>query len=739
MILYLKDWQDYPSAIVDITTKNTSFLELAALYRDMGVKNHAFPLALVDPDLQGIDPHTPELDEETMARIAVECKINPWYYFREVARIPGRGSPVPTKFRANRGNIALYWLFFNHITAILIQIRQTGKSVSVDTLNVYLMNICVSHTTIALLTKDDALRSFNLERLKGIQMELPPYLNQKTAADIGNTEMMTIKRLKNEFRAMVPQKSPKMALNVGRGITVPVMEFDEAAFTANIGISMPAALGAGTAVRDIARQNGDPYGTIITTTAGKKDDPDGRFIYNLVQTAAVWSEKFLDCIDQEDLEKIIRQNSSRAMEQAGFDKSKSNRGSLRVNCTFNHRQLGYTDEWLRQAIEDAVGTGEDIERDFFNKWTSGSQSSPLTTDLTDAIRNSQTEPLFTEIAEPFGYVTRWYVAEKDIPRLAATSKWIMGVDSSDAAGGDDIGMNIRDIETGAVIATGNYNETNLITFSQWLLSWLIKFDNITLIVERRSSGVMILDYLLLMLVANNINPFKRLYNTVVQNYEEDRTSFDEVTRTAHVSLNELIVKYKKSFGFATSATGATSRTELYSQTLLNSAKYTANEVRDMLLINQILGLVIRNGRVDHGEGEHDDLVIAWLLTYWLMSRGKRLDYYGIDSRKILASNLVRNKDLVNSSDYDLQEQAFVKNAIDSLVEQIKKEKDIYVIQKLENQLKAVYRRYKAPEGDTMAIDDLIRELREFRRDNRPALQPSGYSNSPYSRYNTRYR
>ena len=128
MILHLSDWQSYPTAKIHLTTKNKSFVRQASVYRAMGIKNHAFLLALVNPELEFVDPHDPAITIENMLLVGAECKVNPWYFFREVARAPAIGDPEPKMVEANRGNIALWWLFFCHVMVILIQIRQTGKS-----------------------------------------------------------------------------------------------------------------------------------------------------------------------------------------------------------------------------------------------------------------------------------------------------------------------------------------------------------------------------------------------------------------------------------------------------------------------------------------------------------------------------------------------------------------------------------------------------------------------------------
>lgn len=701
MLLFQNDWTDaYPDAIVDVHTKNESFIRYASLLKTMGVKNHLWPLALINRELVGVDPFDPNLSMEQMMMVTLEARENPMYFFREIARDP-KGTPEdPIVFRANRGNMALFWLFFNHITTILIQIRQTGKSFSTDILMDYLLNIRCKKTEINLLTKDDTLRAANLERLKNIQMELPFYLKQKHKGDIGNTEELSVKALGNRYRGHVPNKSPKMALNVGRGLTSPIFQIDEAAFVFNIAISLPAALAAGTAERDRARRLNEPYGTIITTTAGKKDDPDGAYMFAMVQESAVWTEKFYDAVDAADLEKLIRNNSPK--------------GKLQVNCTFNHRQLGFTDDWLRRAIEESKAVGEDADRDFGNVWTSGSQSSPLSVNLLTLIRQSESPERYTEIVKPYGYVMRWFYEEDTFEALMRRDDHVISVDSSDAAGADDIALTIRSVKDGALVCSGTYNETNIITFAEFLCDLLERFEKTTLIIERRSTGSTILDYLLLMLPIRGIDPFKRIYNLCVQYADEDPDRYKEISKPMFARPADIYTKHKRTFGFATSASGATSRTELYSTSLQNLAKLTGGKVQDKKTIDQILSLVVKNGRVDHPPGGHDDHVISWLLSGWLLLNGKNLQHYGISSREVLIANkMVQDANNPNVL-YEQNKQHAIRSEIEQLAEQLKKERDPYVAQRLESKIRGVSSYLTEENRAILSVDDLLHSLREER-------------------------
>jgi L-rhamnose mutarotase len=245
MILFKKDWKNYPSAIADYNTKNKSWVRLAAVYKQMGIENYNFHLALHNPLLVGVDPFDKNLTNDMIIMITEEAFSNPWYVLRELIRIPPLAGPDPVMLSANRGNISLFWLFFNHITTMLIQPRQTGKSVSTDSLMVTLLGILTLNTDINLLTKDDDLRVKNVNRIKSLLNLLPYYLNLRTKKDTFNTEKITINRLGNTYHTNVAQPSPRAALNLGRGMTIAINQIDEIAFVKNISVTLPAMLAAG--------------------------------------------------------------------------------------------------------------------------------------------------------------------------------------------------------------------------------------------------------------------------------------------------------------------------------------------------------------------------------------------------------------------------------------------------------------------------------------------------------------
>lgn len=700
MILFLSDWQTHGSAVIHWETTNTSYLDLAAKYKSIGIENSFFFLALHNPELRHVNPHAENLPLRIKTMIAIECRQNPWYYFREVARAPAIAGTKSGPVTANRSTIALWWCFFNHITIILTQPRQTGKSFATDQLMTELMNFLCNNTQINLLTKDDTLRSANIARLKDIYDELPPYLKLKDKTDVNNTESVTVNRLNNKYIAHVPQSSPKNAYKLGRGLTSPIIQIDEAPFQPNIEIAMGSALGAMGAAVDKAKEEDEPYGTIITTTAGKKDEPSGRYVYSLIESSAIFDEKFFDAKNAAELRRLVCANSRN--------------GAFRVYACFSHIQLGKNDEWLKEKLNSSMQSPDDANRDFFNIWTSGSESSPIATQYLELMVKSIVDANFHEIFAIGKYIVRWYVEENKLAHFMRTRKVIMSVDTSDASGGDDISTVFIDVETGAVIGAGTYNETNLITYAQWLVYMLETYENITLIIERRSSAITILDYLLLFLVEKGIDPFKRIFNWVVNEPLEHKNLYEEIKQPLRRRSEDLYVRAKKFFGFATSGSGRQSRSELYSTTLQHAVKRCSDKMYDRMLVNQVTGLIIKNGRIDHRDGENDDMVIGFLLAHWFITSAKNLSHYGIDPTRVLIES--KPQQVIEPKHYHFHmEQQRIRARIQDIYEKLQIERDSNICKMYERELVFLDSKIILQDGEHYSVDAIIKQAESARK------------------------
>ena len=64
--------------MINKNTKNKSFISAWHYLQDQGVENNSFMLALIDPDLQGVDPFNPHLNAYYKQKVLRECLCNYW-------------------------------------------------------------------------------------------------------------------------------------------------------------------------------------------------------------------------------------------------------------------------------------------------------------------------------------------------------------------------------------------------------------------------------------------------------------------------------------------------------------------------------------------------------------------------------------------------------------------------------------------------------------------------------------
>lgn len=695
MILFQSDWQDYPNCIPDYTTKNTSFLEYVSLLQQMGIQNCLFPLSLMQPELAGVDPFSEELTLEQRQMITLEVTYNPWYYLREIARLPPQSGVDPVPIRANRAIIALFWVVLNNIDIFLQQPRQTGKSVGADCMDNYNIHFRVRNTNLFLLTKDTTLLKTNIERLKKMRKLLPPYLWMPTSKDRDTTDFFNYAARENNLWAKPSPNDEDAASKTGRGLTTACQHYDELPFIKFIHKIYPVAQSAADAARQEAIAKNNPYYSMITTTSGELNKPEGRFAYGLLTKGAPFTEQFYDCFDKEALLEVIKKNS------------KSEFAPM-VNATFNHRQLGMSDELMYSNISRGLADGnvdtDQIDRDYFLRWTTGGIDSILNEDVARSIKKSETEPEYVELTQS-GYIVKWYIPQHQIKSYMANHHTICGADTSELVGQDSTAFTIVSIDELKTIATICTNGGNIFTLSDWFANFMLEYTNVILVMERKSTGSSFLDLLLVRFIAAGINPFRRIYNVVVQESVTFRSIFDKVNVRGMVQ-DWLIETNKKHFGF--NQTGST-REKLYGLVLKQASSLARHHILDKQLSTELRDLKIKNGRVDHANGKHDDMVMSWLLACWFLIHGVNHAFYGIDTRKVLSKVSETGETLTQEKRIDNQLIAQYQEQLDSYKDRLS-QTDLYpLVVKYEKEIALLTDRIKELGGEVKNTDGIIKE------------------------------
>ncbi len=104
----------------------------------------------------------------------------------------------------------------------------------------------------------------------------------------------------------------------------------------------------------------------------------------------------------------------------------------------------------------------------------------------------------------------------------------------------------------------------------------------------------LIDTLIVKFIALNINPFKRIYNTIV---EDGLHNTDEEFRFIHREPmtwpSYVADKYKQKFGYGTAGSGRHKRDNLYVETLSRAADLCATKLADNDLCTEIAHLVCK--------------------------------------------------------------------------------------------------------------------------------------------------
>jgi hypothetical protein len=607
MVLYDKDFAEQ-GAIKHWSTKNESFLRVCYSLKKMGIKNYQFCLALYDRTLLNVDPFniTGPDAEEIQLRVIHECKINPWYAIREVVRIPeSGGESIP--FILTRASLSILWCFFNNTDTLTTIPRQCGKTITACTIMALYMYIqCVS-CEMGIFAREDKLVQENISRIKRIRDCLPPYFINNQTSDVDNKKGMSYEALHNKIKTFVAANNPITAADHAKGETFILLWLDETAFFKYIDLTYQSAMSTTSTAQPQARANGIRCANMFTTTAGDPSTDSGKFANNLRINSLVFKDSLYDSQDEVHFHQTVKSLS---------------RNNL-VYIEFTAKQTGKSDEWLETWRQKLCDKPDTFRRDFLNHWIVSSAHMVLPQDIANQLRDNVIDPIWVDWRESMQM--RWYVSKEALsdPKFK-TKPLIIGMDFSDGVGRDFTTLAILDPEDMSLVGCWRCNQSTATYVAKNIVGLLLQFPRAILIPERNKNGQAIIDMVIDGLIDNKINPFRRIFNMVVQEYRSSQNKLD---------INRVDPRhYHGEFGFLTNTS---TRDLLFKQVLFESVTRNVNRIYDAILVDELCSLTRRNGRIDHKADGHDDTVIAYLLASYLLLYGLDLHMYGLEKGEYL--------------------------------------------------------------------------------------------------------
>ncbi|QZA70497.1 terminase [Erwinia phage AH04] len=699
-VRFLKDFQRY-NAGVHLNTSNKSFKRTAELFRGMGVKNYYFMLQLNNPMLQDVDPWDENLDDVTKAMIHAECNENIWYIIREVIMIGGR------RFRGNRAVLSFIWACLCHIPTTILMPRQSGKTVGMQVLAFIMQYFVGRGYRMGLITLAASNRMQFIEAIKKIRAGLPEYLinvtyKDKDAGNVLSYEAFGVEN-KNTFEVRVPSGGRDGAENVSRGATLEGLLYDEPAWTKFIEEIINGSGPATLTAQKEAREKGIPYFTAKATTPNSILKEEGAYMHRDFMESTEWREAFFDSFSESHLvHRLIKA-------------APVNTTSPKIGMMFTHLQLGLGHGWVKETMDKLGLSWSKAKIDLLMMWTEEGESKLFDDFTREKLSECKEDAVWNEEVNDTGLFIDWFVTKEGLTNFAEDpDEFILfGMDTSDANNRDAMTLVARRMKSGENLGVGRYPLAFADDVTEILKELLVRIPNSLLIIERNRAAHMI-ERLLLTLPAYDIDPFKRIFNDIIQDPIKYKAEYRDVMEIhfKHRS-KEFYLKYKRFFGFYT---GPQTRREMYGF-IHEAVSLTGAGIRYKLLVDELIGLEVnKDGRIDHGNKTHDDLVVAWLLTYWFIKLGYNKSFYGIPQGMTM-TQVITLKDNGDTPQYTKNQLEFfikVKSRINDLTKELMTSTNNMIAERIETEIRKLSECIPKEMKKTITIDNIIEEAKTER-------------------------
>lgn len=599
----------------DFGTKNKSFLQTAQELKILGIKNWYICLEVKYPQLgvQDIDAWDENITAEQIGRILIESRDNVWFFIREVAKIPAKGAPTPFDPLLTRASHAAIWCYEHNIDFKLCQPRQTHKTTFIELIMVHAFTLSLNNVNIPFLHIKDSRAQDNVRMFRDyITDGLPPYMNPW----LHDKRPPGLKSLRYEahkigIKPMSKAASADKAMDLLRGETVYVVFGDEWEYIDYIDSIMSGAAPAMHSARDIAKNTGVKTCVVLASTPGNLDTTTGKAAQKMIDSTPRFSERFYDLTPAE-LTEMFSDMTSGDMEVTS------------VYVEFNWKQLRKTEQWVREQYEDALKTGklDEFRRGVLLQRYRGSDKVLFRQEDVDYIVQHMRTPDYEMmlVKKYVLYVYRHQIQTFDLmsdtPFFDVNIPYLVGIDVSTGSGGDNTAFVIVHPYTLEIVGElkSPFMSTN---------------DAVRVITELAS----LMPKCIFCLESNSIGKaivaFAEESPLIYRFYHDPKLDITKNATTIDYSQLSLEQRSQNRQYIGTTVTPGVRNT------MMELLKRYVRDYHSLLisrfLVEDITKLTInKSGKIEAESGEHDDIVMAYLHTIYILTYGHDLTRFGIN-------------------------------------------------------------------------------------------------------------
>ena len=690
-IQYMFDFvktKPYVPRYYDRNTKNTSFYNMAVLLRELGVKNYEEHLQIFNPQLIGVDPHSPLLTDGVRMMIDKECRMNPWYVFREVFKVSIGTNK--TFFDLNISNYTAIWLMIRCQDFLQEAPRQTGKTYTATDMLAYVINFGGKNFKMTNIHYDEVKAKDNIGLIRDALDSLPSYLqyhkkelskpDPKTGKltmrnrleSKGSSRVLDNRLFNNVISTVVVGQDEDKARKAGRGSTNPILFIDEFAFIKHNYTAMASIGQATSTARKIARENGLINGIWTLTTPGFLNTEHGKWIYENIKNEYITMTKDMFFIFDMTIEELESWKETKGI-------------STFFYLSYTYDEIGYDEEWLySKGRSESVET---INREILLKWEQNIGNNPFSKALLNALTNKAktvkgVKSLFRgQEFLLYNYKGYPYQGNDLISFLKFNYRdgVVIGVDIAYGYGGnhDKSTMVFVDKRTARIIATYGNNTINVDDYLILIMTMMKEFKanglRVAFSIERNSPGESI------------IAALKKLpeYQDMIVAFPVSQNKLSDPTSIIDTNVIFGNKRIPSDYGFR--VTGGKQGTRGILMNILSTLveKYTSC-ISVPVIVQEIETLTVNKTKTDlkieASDGTHDDYVMGMLHAYnALMNNSKFLEvrnHIKVDSTQFLINDNIEIVDVSGTSSnkriqtiYEQRNGSIIINYLDTLTGQ----------------------------------------------------------------------
>lgn len=415
---------------------------------------------------------------------------------------------------------------------------------------------------------------------------------------------------KNRIIIKPKATSYESALSLARGLTSNVLHFDEPEFTPYIKTIIENSVSTFETAARNAKKNGAMYCRAFSCTPGDLDTSMGQEAQEVLSHTTKWSEHMYD----------MRYDSVNDENNELLQYVKNNGGNGIVYIEYSYKQLGLTDEWLRNMY-NKIQNPIVVKREILLQRIRGSSDSPFDQEDIEYLA-SMIQPVIDEmyILEHF----RFDIYKK----LERLTPYLVSIDCSTGTNGDSNAITIINpytVRPDAEFKCPYIGETQ---FEKLIMELIMDhIPRACVIIERNSVGDGIIDHLLNSPIRSNLY-FDKNKDLVEENLAD---------ASNNVSMLKRQGEQKKYYGVYTNNQ---SREDMFAILFRRMAEFKDDFVTKNIT-DDIAHLVrFKSGKIAAAEGAHDDSIMSYLIGMYVWYHGNNLAAFSIikGSREIENQN-----------------------------------------------------------------------------------------------------